>query len=117
MSIKEWIEECRKNPDKTMEQIVEAAALYMADAATSPEIDQLRAEVEKLRAKNASLTRALAEEREACAKLAEDFSWVLPMFTDAAINEATDDVACIVQKQIAVAIRKRDTLATSGEAG
>ncbi len=49
--------------------------------------------------------RGRAEGMEEAAKIAEDFSWTLPMYTDRAINEASDDAACNVQDGIAVAIR------------
>lgn len=55
------------------------------------------------------LEAALAETRaaalEEAAKLAAEFHWQLPMYADAAVNEATDDAACAVQEQIAAAIR------------
>jgi hypothetical protein len=41
--------------------------------------------------------------REAAAA-ARDFGWTLPMFSDRALNEASDDAACMVQVQIADAI-------------
>lgn len=53
---------------------------------------------------------AIAAEREACAKVAEDFHWSLPMFESSEINEATDDAACAVSEQIAAAIcARKDT--------
>jgi hypothetical protein len=58
---------------------------------------------------NAALQRMLreAENRgiEKAAKKAEDFSWDLPIFADATINEVTDDVACEIQRQAGIAIR------------
>lgn len=49
----------------------------------------------------ALIAAAKMEERKRCAQRARDFAWVLPVFTDAAINEATDAAACAVQDQIA----------------
>ena len=49
--------------------------------------------------------RAVAAERDRCAKIADDFNWVLPMYNDVVRNEASDDAAEIVAKQIAAAIR------------
>lgn len=60
--------------------------------------------------KDADLYRAGAEDmREAAAKMADDFHWILPMYEDAATNEATDDAACAVMEQIATAIRSLPT--------
>jgi len=52
------------------------------------------------------IAHALLAERERAAKIAEDFMWGIPMFVDMKINAATDDAACMVQEQIARAIRK-----------
>jgi hypothetical protein len=48
------------------------------------------------------------------AKLAEDFGWMLPMYESAEVNEASDDAACEVQRQIAAAIRSRAALSKAG---
>lgn len=61
-----------------------------------------------------SLAEARAEALEEAAMLADNFGWTLPMFTDAAINEATDDAACAVQSQIADAIRALKSGGTNG---
>lgn len=47
------------------------------------------------------------DENEACAELAENFSWELPFFENERENEITDDIACEVGRQIAEAIRLR----------
>ena len=57
---------------------------------------------ERVRAYNAGVDA----ERERCAKLVDDFPWILPMFDDKSMNEATDDAAESVREQIANAIRE-----------
>jgi len=47
----------------------------------------------------------IAAERERIAKLVDDFSWTLPMFKLASLNEVSDDAAELVKEQIAAAIR------------
>ena len=42
---------------------------------------------------------------EACAKVADDFSWTLPFYKERATNEASDDAAEMCKEQIAAAIR------------
>lgn len=48
--------------------------------------------------------RAVALAYQKAADMAAGFGWTLKMFDDAKINAATDDAACEVQRQIAVAI-------------
>jgi hypothetical protein len=55
-----------------------------------------------------AIMSARAEEREACAKVADDFMWCLPLYEKGAdANIASDDAACAVQAEIAAAIRNR----------
>ena len=42
---------------------------------------------------------------EECAELAQEFGWILPLRDTAEMNEAMDDAACDVARQIAEAIR------------
>jgi hypothetical protein len=50
--------------------------------------------------------RERAEERERCAKIADEFSWTLPLYGEQKLDEATDDAACSVCEQIAAANRQ-----------
>lgn len=45
-----------------------------------------------------------ADERRKIADMINDFSWVIPFYDDARINEASDDAACSVQDQIVRAV-------------
>lgn len=55
-----------------------------------------------------AIMSARAEEREACAKVADNFLWCLPLYEKGAdANIASDDAACAVQAEIAAAIRNR----------
>jgi hypothetical protein len=45
-----------------------------------------------------------ADERRKVADMINDFSWVIPFYDDARINEASDDAVCSVQDQIVRAI-------------
>jgi len=56
----------------------------------------------RARADQDAMVGAVVEE---AADKAEDFSWDLPLFEDAKINEVTDDVACEIQRQAGIAIR------------
>ena len=52
-----------------------------------------------------ALARAVTLEE--CAELAQEFGWILPLRETAEMNEAMDDAACDVARQIAEAIRAK----------
>ena len=55
-----------------------------------------------------AITEAVEQEREACAKVADDFGWILPVEATPEHNEITDDAVESVRSQIAAAIRSMD---------
>ena len=80
----------------------------MADAAIAAK----EAEIERLHAEIASVRAATLEE---CAELAQEFGWILPLRETAEMNEAMDDAACDVARQIAEAIRALGELPNAQE--
>jgi hypothetical protein len=51
--------------------------------------------------------RVRAATLEECAELAQEFGWILPLRETAEMNEAMDDAACDVARQIVEAIRAK----------
>jgi hypothetical protein len=71
------------------------------------EMDEVLAVLRAAEAKEDAVTEAVKEEREACAKIAREFNWQLPLFTNDDANVAADDAACACCEQITAAIRAR----------
>ncbi len=96
-------------PSEPTEEMVERAKYAFCISAEADPTGKYQGKKHLRAAIKAALDASPTDARDAVleevAKFVDEFGWQLPMYNSQHLNDISDDTACAVQEQIAVAIR------------